>query len=252
MGKLLSRIIESLPDGRVKLVNVGYFWTLVCVETEGGEQCGLAASMDNEEYEHAHVPAVRAAGRLHTLSARELAGLALADSLTERAIGMATINALLPRQPERWRDIHAEDVILEHGLGRYVVVVGHFHFVEKLRSRLDHLDVLELKPRPGDLPASAAAAVLPQADVVAITATTLTNDTLEGLLALRRPDCLTLLLGPTTPLSPILFEAGIHLLSGSVPQPSAELFAGVSQAGTFRQLRQTGIRLVTMGTINRE
>jgi uncharacterized protein (DUF4213/DUF364 family) len=246
LQKLLSQIIDGLPDGRVKQVIIGYFWTLVWVETDGGEQCGLAASMDNEEYEHAQVPAVSSAGRLHTLPARELAGLALAESLTERAVGLATINALLPRQPERWLDLNAEEVILEQGLGRRVVVVGHFSFINKLRSRIKQVDVLELKPRPGDLPASAAADVLPQADVVAITATTLINGSLEGLLALCRPDALTLLLGPTTPLSPILFQQGIQLLSGAVASPSEDLLMGVSQAGTFRQLRQMGVRLVTM------
>ena len=159
---------------------------------------------------------------------------------------MAAINAMLPRQPERWQDVNAEDVILEHGTGRRVVVVGHFPFVEKLRSRLSQVDVLELRPRPGDMPASDAAQILPQADVVAITATTLTNGTLEGLLALCRKDALKILLGPTTPLSPVLFEAGIQLLSGAVPRPSAELYAGITQGATYRQLRKMGIRLVTM------
>lgn len=34
------------------------------------------------------------------MSGKELAGLALTDNLTLRSIGMAAINALLPRQPD--------------------------------------------------------------------------------------------------------------------------------------------------------
>jgi len=40
------------------------------------------------------------AGRLGRMSGKELAGLALTDNLTLRSIGMAAINALLPRQPD--------------------------------------------------------------------------------------------------------------------------------------------------------
>ena len=231
-------------------MQIGYFWTLVWVKVNGRDQCGLAASMDNKEYEHVRTPAVRAAGKLHDRLGKELAEMALSDSLTERAIGMAAINALLPRYPDRWRPINAEDVILERSQGKNVVVVGHFPFIEKLNLQVKSLSVLELEPRPGDLPASAAPDVLPQADLVAITATTLTNQTLEGLLALCRPETTVMLLGPTTPLSPLLFENGIHILSGSVVENPAQVLLGVSQAATFRQLREMGVRLVTMEKVD--
>ena len=66
--------------------------------------------------------------------------------------------------------------------------------------------MLELAPQAGDLPASAAAEVIPQADVVALTSMTLLNHTFDGLLALRRPDAQVMLLGPSTPLAPLLFD----------------------------------------------
>ena len=246
MSTIIKEMVESLPEGKVKLVQVGYFWTLVCIKVNGREQCGLAASMHNEAYEHSRTPAVQAAGRLQDRMGSELAEMALSESLTERAIGMAAINAMLPRSPEQWSEGNAEEVILKHGRQKRVVVVGHFPFIEKMRTEIKELSVLELTPRPGDLPASAAPEVLPQADLVAITATTLTNNTLEGLLELCRPDAHVMLLGPTTPLSPLLFNHGINFISGAIVENVNKVALGVSQAATFRQLSQMGVRLVNM------
>ena len=106
--------------------------------------------------------------------------------------------------------------------------------------------MLELQPRPGDLPASAAAEVVPEADVLAITATTLINRTFDGLMTLRRPDALVMLLGPSTPLTPLLFDYGVHLLSGAIVEDVDAVLMAVSQGAGFRQIHRAGVRLVTL------
>ncbi|GAB4537623.1 MAG: hypothetical protein Kow0063_24630 [Anaerolineae bacterium] len=159
---------------------------------------------------------------------------------------MATINALLPPRQDAWVEINAEQVIARHGAGKRVAVVGHFPFIPRLREQVGKLWVLELRPVGDDLPADAAADVIPQADVLAITGTTLLNRTFEGLMALRRPEALVLVLGPSTPLSPVLFEHGVHILSGSVVEDTASVLRAVSQGANFRQIHQQGVRLVTM------
>ncbi|NIQ82679.1 MAG: hypothetical protein GTN93_32315, partial [Anaerolineae bacterium] len=88
-----------------------------------------------------------------------------------------------------------------------------FPFVSRLRESVGHLSVLELRPRGEDLPADAAPEVIPRADVVALTSLTLLNHSFDSLIRLCHPDALVLLLGPTTPLSPILFEYGVDILS---------------------------------------
>jgi len=75
-----------------------------------------------------------------------------------------------------------------------------------VREVAGRLWVLERRPVEGDLPAEMAAEVLPQADVAAITGTSLINHTFEGLMKLCRPDALVIVLGPTAPLSPVLFD----------------------------------------------
>jgi len=106
--------------------------------------------------------------------------------------------------------------------------------------------VLELRPHGEDLPADAAPQVIPQADVLALTAMTLINGTFDGLLALRRPDAPVMVLGPSAPLSPVLFDSGVHMISGSLVEQIDAVLAAVSQGATFRQVHRAGVRLITI------
>jgi hypothetical protein len=145
-----------------------------------------------------------------------------------------------------FREANAEEVILARGTGRQVVIVGHFPFVERVRAAAAQCWVLELRPAPGDLPASEAERVLPQADVIALTSTSLLNHTADALIDLCRPEATLLLLGPSTPLAPALFEAGIDVLSGTMVDGLEAVLASVSQGATFRQIKRNGgVRLVT-------
>ena len=75
--------------------------------------------------------------------------------------------------------------------------------------------MIEQHPTGDDHPAEAAAGLIPQADVVALTASALINHTLDDLLALCSPEALVLILGPSTPLSPVLFHHGATTIAGS-------------------------------------
>jgi uncharacterized protein (DUF4213/DUF364 family) len=243
---LIDDLLATLPDGPVQEVRVGAFWTAVVVEVAARQSCGLASTLRDENHHHHTGPAVQDPGRLTERSARELAELARSDRPMTAAIGMATINALLPAQEELWADSNADEVIAQHGAGKRVALVGHFPFIPRLRERVGTLSVLELEPRGEDLPAEAASSVIPRADVVAITGTTLINHTFNELMTLCRPEALVLVLGPSTPLSPILFDYGVHLLSGSVVEDVEAVLRAVSQGANFRQLHRQGVRLVTM------
>jgi hypothetical protein len=243
--QILTEILRSLPDGEVRDVRLGLHWTAVVVETGGVLRCGLSATLF-VPHGHDQGPDIPLAGHLETCSALELAELALSQHPTQASVGVATINALLPRYAHLWSEDNAEEVIARHGAGKRVALVGRFPFVARLRSRVGELAVLEQDPGPDDLPAEMAPQVIPQAEVVAITGMTLINHTLEDLLALCSPDAFVILLGPSTPLTPIFFDYGVDILSGAVVTDIEAVLRIISQGGNFRQVHRAGVRLVNM------
>ncbi len=237
--------LASLVDGEgvVSDVRVGTHWTLVVVDRSGRQRGGIASTQVVHGEYHG-VPSVRDAGRLIGQPAGELLSWMASPSLTERSIGFATLNALLPVDEARCRTLNAEALILEHGRGKHVAIIGHFPFVPRVREAAAVTSVLELSPGPGDLPADAAPQVLPNADVVAITGMSLVNGTFEALAALCRPDAFVVLLGGTTPLTERFFEYGVDAVSGTVIEDIDLAARTISQGASFRQI--AGKRLLTM------
>jgi uncharacterized protein (DUF4213/DUF364 family) len=240
----VDALLNSLEaDAPVRQVVVGAFWTAVVLDTDP-PQCGLASTLRGESHEGR--PPVQEAGRLLERSGRELADMLRSSSILEASIGMAAFNALLEVDEMACTDVNAAEVILERGTGRRVAIVGHFPFVERVRQAAAACWVLELRPGPGDLPAEQAARVLPQADVIALTGTSLINHTFDDLIRLCRPDAFVLLLGATAPLCPLLFERGVDAVSGTRVTDASRVLRSVSQGATFRQIkRMGGLRLLT-------
>jgi len=241
---MYSTILNTLPDNPVAEVRIGLHWTAVVVEKEDGRQCGLASTLEPDHH-HTGVPVIPDPGNLASLSARELAGWIQSDIPLRRSVGCAAINALIPQDRSRWVDQNAEEAILEYGRGKKSVLIGHFPFADRLRDHLEDFKVLDQDPSGDDLPASAAPEVLPEADLVAITGMTFINHTLPDLLALCQTQAFVLVLGPSTPLSPVLAQYGVNLLAGSVVEDIPAVLAALSQGANFRQVHQAGVRLIT-------
>lgn len=232
------------PDAAVVDVCIGLHWVMVRL-ADG--RCGMASTLPfDEDAPHAHEH-VEEAGFLHTRSAHELAGLVRSEIGPEISVGWAAINALMtPTDDTEWVDLNAGDLLLQHGRGRQVAMVGHFPFVKALREAIDSFHVLELNPGSGDLPAEAAPEIIPKADVVALSSLTLINGTFDGLAALWRPDALVVLIGPSTPLSPFLFDAGVDILAGTLVVEPDAVRRFVSQAASYQQI--TGTRQVALAS----
>ena len=137
----------------------------------------------------------------------------------------------------------AFEIILEKGQGKNVAILGHFPWIPKLKGKTKNLWVLEQRLRQGDLPAQEAERILPQCDVVGITGTSFINHTLEGLLNLCRRAFITLV-GPTSPISPVLFDHGIDAICGSKIIDPDQLIRSISEGATFKEV--TGVRLLTL------
>ena len=238
--KLLHEILKSLPSTLVPVrkVIIGVHWTAVC-----STGCGLASTMLSSQHPH-HAP-IRDVGELHHRTAQELAEWILSDNLLEASIGMAAINSLTQVDKSRLVDINAAEVIKEKSKGRNLAVVGHFPFVEKINHIPLYCWVIEKQPVGDDFPEEAAGEYIPQADVVAITGTAFINHTMEHLLSLCRPEAMVMVLGPSTPMLPLLFDHGIHCLSGSRIVDEEAAISTIQQGASFPQVR--GVQLVTMG-----
>ncbi len=237
--KILDDLLSSLNlEARVRDIRQGLFQTAVLTRN-----CGLASTLHWYGHHQDGAP-IKEAGALLEKSVLELAQMAYLPSALEATIGMATINSLLEVDERRCLALNGGDLLAEKGKGRKVAMVGHFPFVTDLRQVARELWVIEKHPREGDLPEDEAGSLVPQADVVGITGTAFTNHTIERLLSLCRPEAYVVILGNTTPLSPVLFDYGVDAISGTkVIDPEIALRC-VSQGATFRQMR--GVRLLTM------
>ncbi len=241
---MYASILKSLPDNPVREVRIGLHWTAVVVEKSSGLQCGLASTLEPDHH-HTGVPIIPEPGQLENLPALELADWIQSDIPLRRSVGCAAINALIPHDPSRWVDQNAEAAILEHGRGKKAVLIGHFPFADHLRTELEDFNVLDLNPSGEDLPASAAPEFLPDADLVAITGMTFINHTLPNLLDLCKPEAFILVLGPSTPLSPVMAEHGVNLMAGSIVENIPAVLAALGQGANFRQVHHAGVRLIT-------
>lgn len=198
--------------------------------------CGLASTPHDAGPHHSRAP-VKDAGSLHKLDALQLARLALSDSQFEAAAGMAAINSLLNIDEDRCIEYNAGDLLVEKAEGQRVALVGRFPFVPDLRRAARTLWVLERNPIGDEYPESKADNLIPQADVVGITGMSFTNGTFPALLAACRREAYVVVLGGTTPLSPVLFDYGVDAVSGTRVVNVDTVLAAVSQGATFRQLK---------------
>jgi len=240
--EVLLKDLQS--DAPIREVLIGAFWTLVTLDTEP-VRCGLASTLRGETSHEG--PPIPEAGRLLGYTGQELAAWLGAEETLKASVGLAAYNALLEPDEDSFVELNGSEVIIEQGAGGNVAIIGHFPFSEEVRRAAKTCWVLELRPRPGDLPADRADEILPRADVVAITSTSLLNHTFEALIDLCRDDAFVVMLGPSTPLTPALLSSGVDALSGTIVDDPARVRRSIMQGATFRQIKGGGgLRLVSM------
>ena len=234
--EILDNLISSLSkDSIVHEVHACAFWTIVV-----SRNCGMASTFREE---HPYHGAVRGVGSLTGKSALELAEYARSDNLLEASIGMAAINSLIDIDEAKCIEENAFDILLREGADKNIAVVGHFPGVPRLRSIARKLWVIEQRPAEGELPAEAAEEILPKANVVGITGTSFINHTIEKLLGMSK-NSFVVLIGPTSPLSPVLFDYGVDVIGGVKVVEPEKTIRSISEGAIFRQV--AGVKLLTM------
>jgi len=241
---LSHNAIESVADralcetltrgvtGIAERVIVGLNWTLVV----GPDGAGMAQTPARGTAGCRSLPRPGSYARQPLAS---LAALWTSDNIFEHTLAVAAVNAHWNRYDIEGSAANGLDLI--ENRGERTVVIGRFPGVAE---RHPGIAVVEREPRPGEYPESALPDLLPKAAFVAVTASTIVNGSLPGILA-RCKEAFVLMIGPSTPLSPALFDLGVDALSGFVARDLDKLAQAVSEGAAVAALRPFG-RFVTI------
>lgn len=226
LGETLATIGDILGGGlddiTIERAVIGLFFTGVKLDTGTAGTCATPHDAIPDgvccPFTARGVPFAKVKGR----KAAEVAAEALTGQGMRRALGIATLNALAElcwrRRPHPEAELRAgADAFAATSFepGDNTVLVGAFiPFLKELKRRQLPYLVLEQNPAalkgeemPFYRPAAQAHEVVPTADVLLITGTTLLTDTLEDLLALARPEARVTVVGPTVGMLPDAFLA---------------------------------------------
>ena len=219
MWEIYDELIEHI-DARLRVTDcyAGRFRAVLACEAG----CGMASLLLNN-----HAPNAQP----HTLShyigrpLREVAALVKRFAAEESVVGMAAINAYYNNQPllreaASFQEEDIFDALLPEARGKRVASVGHFFRVRERYQDICDFTIFERQPQQGDLPDTAEEYLLPGMELVFLTGMAFANKTMPRLLALTR-GAKTVVVGPTTTLSPMLFAYGADVLSGVIVEDLA-------------------------------
>jgi uncharacterized protein len=242
--EIYQQVLTIAAEHYAADIRVGLGYTAVALE-DG--RCGLAFTLHEKEYESCTV--IAEAGTLAGRKASELISWMKQPDETACAIGLATANALInvPHGATETDILDLLPVETEDAVG----MIGYFGpLVDPIKNKARTLHIFERKPIPdlGVLPDSAAADLLPQCQVIVISATSLLNHTIDGLLDSCSRAREIAILGPSTPFLPEPFrKRGVTILSGIQVVDSPRTLRVVSEAGGTRSfgraIRKLSLRL---------
>lgn len=160
---------------------------------------------------------------------RDVAALVRSWNLEEASLGLAALNSWYSR-PESaafhgftptgpgvtWGQVF--DPYRELVDGLTVAIIGHFPFARAALPTAGEVQILERSLRPDDYPDTACEYLLPEADYVFISSSSLVNKTAPRLVALAADGgAHVVMVGPSTPMHPLWLEMGVETVTGWVP-----------------------------------
>ena len=237
VGRLHRRLLEGSRRHSVEDVRIGASYVAVVLE---GGCMGLAARLKEAvgaEIEPRHTAGLYAGSGADRL----LDFLVKGAGAVERALGLAAANALIrPAVPESETD--TTDLM---GLrpGERVAMVGLFRpIVPRIEAAGVRLTVIER-----DTPEAQRRQTLASCDVAIVTATTLLNGTLEGILGELGSPRHVALIGPTTPLCEAIFlDTPVTHLGGAAIADGAAILQVIARGGGTPEMRPW-LRFVNIG-----
>ncbi len=199
---LIEDVLNEIEDKPIDDIQIGITFVGVRI----GTRIGVAHRVDS--YSGTNLPTTFR-NRIGT----KVADLIYSENLIHAAIGTAAINAQL--MPDNIKCGNIFKTILDMANKFDTIgVIGKFPFIAQLKELDCTVYAFEKKPIPGFLPANKTEELLPQCELAIITGTTFVNSTLERLLNLSKG--YTIVIGPTSPLSSVLFKYGADVIAGII------------------------------------
>ena len=241
MWKIYDELIDLIPEDLFVLdCMVGLHWTLVRSEKGLGAAMTLKGGRTGKELTN-----------ITGMRLRELAAYVKSWNMLQASLGQAAINSVLntpgnimaitgqaitkTAEPD---EANAFAQYMPEIASKKVAVIGHFPNIESL-GKICQLSILERVPLPGDYPDMASEYILPLQDYVFITGTAFINKSMPRLLQLSQ-NAKIILVGPSVPISPVLFKYGVETLAGMVILDEKTCGQVVREGGKTKAFKQGG------------
>lgn len=238
--KIYDELIDRIPED-LSVIDclVGLHWTLVRSER------GLGAAMTIKGGKSEVM-----LGDIVGMPLKRLAAYVKSWDMVQASLGQAAINSVF-NTPVNYRAITGMPVEKSEAqeangfkqfwpeiAGKKVAVIGHFPNIESLVPTCQ-LSIIERDPQDGDYPDPASEFLLPVQDYVFITGTAFINKTMPRLIKLSQ-NARIILVGPSVPLSPVLFDYGVAAIAGMVILDENQSWRVVQQGGKMKAFKRGG------------
>jgi len=218
----------------IQEILIGLTWTLARV----GDSSGLAMSP------HSQTRTLPWSGTLVGKSLAELSPWIRSWNSYEAVVAMAAINAKLNQNnaalvaqsvvldTPQFANLDVFEHFLPRLLGKKVMIVGRYPHLEQYAKQFN-FHVLERNPTGDDLPDPACEYLLPEAEWVFLTASSIPNKTFPRLVELSQ-NAHIVLIGPTAPWLTELADFGIEFLAAVDIATPDKLRQTVAEGGGVR------------------
>lgn len=246
MWKIYDDLIDAIPENLTVLgCMLGVSWALVRSERGLGIAKTIKGGKKGTELSN-----------VTGMPLKKLACYAKSWNMLEASLGQAAINAAY-NVPAEITDITGKPVINSFNseeenafkvlepeiIGKKVAVIGHFPGIEHLQDVCE-LSILEREPRADDYPDTACEYILAEQEYVFITGSAFTNKTMPRLLELSKQSKV-ILVGPSVPISRVLFNYGVDQIAGFVVLEQQLIWKAV-QEGIKMSIFKHGGKMVSI------
>jgi uncharacterized protein (DUF4213/DUF364 family) len=234
--EIIAALGKKVENKKVADIRIGLCYTAVLLD-DG--QLGLAYTFRSQNVPPCTKPFE--SGKIKGEDAAKAVQHALSENLIESSVGIATINAIVNQQIVNAIEGDILDVISLRNSDTAGMVGFFGPLIEPLKKTVKKIYIFEEKDIanfPDVYPSEKTSEILPECDVIIISATTLINKTIDSLLDLSKDARETIILGATTPFLPHVFiKRGVTMLSGIEVTDKNRMLQIVSEGGGMRDFK---------------